>query len=361
MRIGIYTIHTPHNFGAMLQAYALVEVLRENGEEVELINMYTVAEEAHNHHRTKGSFLHNIARSLYLFLHPDIKDMERHFDDFHQSLPLSKRFRSADEYMNNPNHYDLHLVGSDQVWNLQKGYHFSEFYFLDYLPADSLKKSYAASFGTTKDLIGLDKAVDALSSFDILSIREDLASEMISKLTGKPCAHVVDPTLLLPKEKWLRLVNKEPMVKGDYILFYGVNSDANTWNIILEAKRQLRCKVVGYPGPLRPQYRFDRFVLNGGPKEFLNLVNNATAVITSSYHGLAFSIVFNKRFILLKNSKRAERMESLVRWLGVEEHIAEFPSEVNRILELSGSEVSTRLKNAREDSLNWIKRNITNM
>lgn len=358
MKIGIYTIHSSHNVGAMLQAFALYKTLQNKGADVEFVNLYPLSEEIQNHHRTKTSLIHTFARKIYLLIHPKIKIMENHFDEFHNALPLSKRFFSVDEYINNPNQYDLHLVGSDQVWNLQKGYDFSRFYYLDYLPKNSLKKSYASSLGTTEGISDLDKAVEALLSFDKLSIREDKTAELVSELTGKDCAHVVDPTLLLSSKEWDQYIAKEPIIKGDYIFFYGVNTDSNTWNIISEAKRLLRCIVVGYPGPLRPQYKFDSFILDGGPTEFVNLIKNATAVVTSSFHGLAFSINYNKKFILLKNSKRAERMESLVRLLGAENHIASAPHDVKHILNLNDDDVAKKLKQARSESMCWIDTNI---
>ena len=360
MKIGLYTIHASHNVGAMLQAFALVKVLRGKGAEVELVNLYTLSEETQNHHKTKATFFHDIARDLYMLTHPQIKLMEKHFDEFHSALPLSKRFFSAKEYMSNPNLYDLHLVGSDQVWNLQKGYEFSRFYFLDYLPASAVKKSYASSMGTTQDIYGFDEAAKALMSFSKLSMREDLASKIVTEKTGIYCAHVVDPTLLLTDEEWSQYISREPIVKGRYVFFYGVNTDSVTWKIVCEAKRLEGCKIVGYPGPLRPQYNFDKFILAGGPKEFINLIKNATVVITSSFHGLAFSIVYNKKFILLKNSKRAERMESLVRLLDAEDHIATSEKDVGRILSLNNGAISEKLLRERIASLKWIDNNIIN-
>lgn len=358
MKIGLYTIHSSHNVGAMLQAFALYKILENKGAEVELVNMYSLSEEMQNHHKTRKSLIHTFARYIYMATHPKIKIMERHFDEFHDTMPLSKRFYSVDEYMMNPNQYDLHLVGSDQVWNLQKGFDFSRFFFLDYLPKNSLKKSYGSSFGTTEGISDLDKAIKALKSFDKLSIREDKTAKLISELTGKECAHVVDPTLLLSSQDWNKYIPKNPIVKGDYVFFYGVNTDINTWNIISEAKRILRCKIVGYPGPLRPQFDFDKFVLDGGPTEFVNLIKNAAIVVTSSFHGLAFSINYNKKFILLNNSQRAERMESLVRLLGAESHIASSPNDVLKIVSLNNEDVSERLIKVRRESLNWIDNNI---
>lgn len=358
MKIGLYTIHSSHNVGAMLQAFALTKVLQKNGANVELVNLYPIAEEHQNHHSTKGSFLHDLMRSIYLMLHPQIRTMERHFDNFHKQLPLSKRFYSADEYIENPLRYDLHLIGSDQVWNLQKGFDFSKFYFLDYLPSDARRISYGASFGTCDDVNSLEEVADALKKFEKLSVREDRAVDLVKSLVKKECTQVLDPTLLLSSNDWDEYISKDPIVKGKYIFFYGVNSDDTTWNIIKLAKEKLGIPVVGYPGPLRPQYPFDKFILDGGPCEFINLIKNASLVITSSFHGLAFSVNYDKSFLLINYSTRMERMESLVKLLNAQSHLVGSLDDAERVLSEKQISLMDNLSAQRRKSVTWIKENI---
>lgn len=358
MKIGLYTIHASHNVGAMLQAFALTKVLEKGGAEVELVNLYPIAEELQNHHSTKGSFLHDLMRSIYLMLHPQIRTMERNFDKFHKQLPLSKRFYSSDEYIENPLRYDLHLIGSDQVWNLQKGFDFSKFYFLDYLPADAKRVSYGASFGTCDDVKSLDEVAGALRKFEKLSVREDRAVALVESLVKKECTQVLDPTLLLSSNDWDEYISNDPIVKGQYIFFYGVNSDDTTWSIIKLAKEKLGLPVVGYPGPLRPQYPFDKFILDGGPCEFVNLIKNATMVITSSFHGLAFSVNYDKPFLLINYSTRMERMESLVKLLKAQSHLVGSLADAERVLSEKHFSLANNLSVQRQKSLTWIKENI---
>lgn len=358
MKIGLYTIHSSHNVGAMLQSYGLVKKLQDMGAEVELVNLYPIEEEDQNHHRRKSSFVHDLFRNIYILFHSKIRVMEQNFDQFHKNLPLSKRFYSVDEYVNTPSQYDVHLVGSDQVWNLQHGYDFGKFYFLNYLPFNSVKIAYGSSFGTTKDIKDIELAGQALSSFRSISVREDTATELVSKLTGKGCTQVLDPTLLLANNEWNKLIPKEPIIKGKYIFFYGVNTDQTTWEILLEAKKRLGAKIVGYPGPLRPQYKFDEFILDGGPLQFINLIKHSIAVVTSSFHGLAFSINFNKKVFLIKYGTRMERMESLIKLLGAEKCITSNVDDVQRILNTDISNITNNLLRERESSLKWIMDNI---
>lgn len=363
MKIGLYTIHASFNVGAMLQAYALIHVLQKYGAEVELVNLYTREEEAQNHNKRKTSLIKTLLRESYIFFHPKLKQMEKNFDLFHRSLPLSQRFYTQQDYIKNPNQYDLHLIGSDQVWNMQKGYEFARFFLLDYLPANSAKISYGASLGTTEDIKDIELFKSAIMSFKKISVREDKAVDLIHNLTGSSCYQVVDPTLLLNQDDWNRIIEgTESQIKGRYILFYGVNRDHRTWIILQEAKRILNLPIVGYPGPIPSQYHFDNYILDGGPKEFINVVKNAELIVTSSFHGLAFAINYRKKFIIAKYGGRMERLESLIRLVEAEEHVAESEQDVSRILQQDNNDkLQERLGVARQQSVDWIVNNILNI
>lgn len=361
MNIGLYTLHATNNVGAMLQTFALTKVLQRNGHVVEVVNVYTKDTELRNHHKSKGSIVHNIARMIFRLLHSDISKMEQEFDDFHSKLPLSKRFYSYEEYIKAPNSYDLHLVGSDQVWNLQKGYEYARFFLLDYINNSSKKKSYASSFGTTELVKDVEKVKDALASFDTISVREDTAVRFVQNALNRESEQTVDPTLLFTAEEWDQYIEREPIVQGRYVLYYGVNRDNNVWSILCEAKRRLNAKIVGIPGILPPQYKFDEYIYSCGPLQFVNIVKHAEFVITSSFHGLAFAVNYNKPFVLVKYGERMERMDSLVRLLGAESRIAETKNDLLRIIDkkLDGN-IQISLQSARLKSLRWINDNIVN-
>lgn len=361
MKIGIYTFHTPHNVGAMLQAYALGHVLKGMGAEIEFVYLYTRESELADHHKTRKNLVRSVLRSAYMLFHPQIKRMERKFDTFHELMPVSCRFYTKEEYESNPIQYDIHLVGSDQIWNLQKGYDYSSFYFLGYLPTDAVRMSYASSFGTTEIVKDLDKVATALSKFTHLSVREDSAVQLIESITDQECEQVLDPTLLLDSHSWNSIIENKPIIKGKYIFFYGVNEDENTWHIIKKAKDILGLPIVGYPGLLRPKYHFDKYYIEGGPLEFLNLLKYSELVITSSFHGLAFSINFEKKFMLVRYGERMERMTSLIKVVGAENYIATKADDVEKILNYENeNNIKINLEQARESSYSWIKRNIIN-
>lgn len=362
MKIGLYTLHSSNNVGAMLQAYATITILQQLGADVEIVNIYTREEELRNHHNAPTSIFRSFARKVYKLSHPGILEMESRFDAFHISLPLSSRYYSQEDYILSPKDYDIHLVGSDQVWNLEKGYNHSRFFFLDYLPDNSVRMSLASSFGTTSHTTDGILAGNALKKFNRISVREDVAVDFVKAISGQSSMQILDPTLILDSKQWNEVIDDEPLVKGEYIFFYGVNSDQNTWNIISLAKSYLGIPVVGYPGPLPPQYKFDKFIYNGGPKEFVNLIKNASLVITSSFHGLAFALNYGKRFMVVNYGNRMERMESLIRVINAYDCIVDSQSTAKEVLKKESSSVSysNRLLINRQNSLEWIHRNIIN-
>lgn len=359
MKIGLYTLHSSHNVGAMLQTFALTKVLEANGHVVKIINVYTRDEENRNNHKKTGGVIHRLVRRLYCILH-GINVMEKHFEEFHECMPLTKRYFSYKDYINNPEVFDIHLVGSDQVWNLQDGYDNVRFFFLDYIPSESRKISYASSFGTTNIIKDVDKVKSSLQSFESISVREDCAKKLVLSLINRNISQVLDPTLLLDRNVWDKVIPDKPIVKGRYIFFYGVNDDSFTWNVLKKAKRLLGAKIVGYPGPFPPKYPFDKYIYDGGPLQFVNLVKYASLVVTSSYHGLAFSINYEKKVVLVKYGQRMERLESLVRLLGMESCLINNEEELENILNNNAvfAKVCSVLKQERELSLKWICENI---
>lgn len=359
MKIGIYTLHSTHNVGGMLQAFSLVRVLKDLCVDVEVVNIYPQEVEQHNYYRFSWCSLKGLLKNFYVIMHPQLRIKIRRFEGFHNKLPLSKRYFSKDEYLSTPCYYDIHLVGSDQVWNCQKGYDYSRLFFLDYLPENSCKISYASSFGTTHDLRCEPQIIESLKHFRAISVREDTAAKFLRK-RGIDCLQVLDPTLLLKSSDWDRYIDSKPYISGRYILFYGVNRDKKIWEMLKTAKKILHAKIIGIPGHLVPQYHFDKYVRNCGPLEYINIIKNATLVITSCFHGLAFSINYNKDFILLPIGDKMERMESLLRLTGLDNRMATDIEEFRKLLikPIDYSIVNRILDTERNKSIEWMKSNI---
>ena len=130
MKIGIYTIHACNNFGAVLQAYATARYLNELGHKAELVNVVTPDEEKRMQFLTTRKSIKGFLLNLYSITNPSIRRKIDNFHRFREKMPVSKRYQSYSEIINSTPIYDLHLVGSDQVWNVENGIGTAYFFLL---------------------------------------------------------------------------------------------------------------------------------------------------------------------------------------------------------------------------------------
>lgn len=312
MKIGIYTIHACNNFGAMLQAYATARFLNEHGHEAELVNVVTDKAQRDMSYIGPWSSSKGIVRNLYALLNPTVYKKIDNFRKFRQLMPLSKKYYSTEEVVANPPHYDLHLVGSDQVWNVERGMG-SSFFFLPFIHDTVKKASFASSFGNIEPAHKYTEELKTLlARFSHISVREADAASFINQELQIKAAHVLDPTFLLNAEEWGEIAGNEPLVKGNYILYYGFDTSKTCGDVISHLKKQMNMPVIGISVSLHSPYKFDKFYQEAGPVEFLNLIKYARLVLTSSFHGMALSINFRKDFVVLRHGTRMSRMESLL-------------------------------------------------
>lgn len=318
MRIGIYTIHAVNNYGAMLQAYATQKFLQKNEFDAEIVNVFPHRSLQNIKYRFGWSSPKMVVKSVLAFISPKIRKKSNRFMDFHQSMNLSKRYFSSEEVFQNPPSYDIHLVGSDQVWNIERGFPQKSVYFLEFLKESQKRIAYAPSMGTSSISESLIPRLEkVLAPFSFIGVRERKTAELLAEITGKEVVNVVDPTFLLSAEEWMEETGKDPIVKGEYILYYGFSKREESREIIATLKELLRMPVVAITGNITLPYRVDTFCQDAGPREFINIFRNASYVITSSFHGTAFSLIFRRNFFVIRDNPRVERMESLLESFGI--------------------------------------------
>lgn len=179
MKVGIYTIHACNNFGALLQAYATAHFLISHNIDAEIVNVESKAEEDAMCYKFPWTGLKNVLFNLFSFT-PAVLEKKRNFAAFRKSLPLSARFLSQQEYVDNQIKYDVHLVGSDQVWNVENGLG-NAFFFLPFLGKADRCVSYASSFGNL-DAVKKHKSdvVRLLEKFERRSVRESDAADYLT-------------------------------------------------------------------------------------------------------------------------------------------------------------------------------------
>jgi hypothetical protein len=358
MKIALYTHHQDYNYGAMLQAYATQEILRSFGHEVEFAFVRTVEHEKANEWKKTPQNLKDVAKLVRVLLSPKAKKRFVNFRNFHANLSLGKRYLHVKDLKNDPPKCDVHLVGSDQVWYLAKGLPENNYFFLDFLPVDSCKISFASSLGSSFiDPSAASIVKHHLSSFYAISTRELEGAQIISQLTGRQVKDVLDPTLHLSADKWAQIGNERIMPER-YMLCYGFDKSTRSRDMLAAMRKKSDLPVVLISNGLYCHHEVDYFISDAGPAEFVGLIKNADFVFSASYHGIAFAIIFQKSFLGPVHPSRNMRMSSMLKKLGLEgrqvqnvKDISSFP-EGEILIDYSNHE--DRINSCIQDSKDWL-------
>lgn len=319
-RIGILTFWFAHNYGAMLQAYALTEYLRSLGENVEIIPYYPQSFQSQydiSPFKADIGIKERIFRTLKYTRR--IKQYKKFKDFASQFLKVSDCALTQIEIDKLCNEYDMVIFGSDQIWNMD-------------ITSDNLiyfgkciagrKISYAASFGSGfQKAIECQEAMSLLKQFEKISLREGSIKEELENAIGIGCENVLDPIFLLKKDKW-KAISKPIRLPKPYILVYLLEPDEQLLNYAKDYANSNGLDLYEIH-PLRNKYcNGTKLLDNIGPHEFLWLISEAACVCTNSYHALAFSVIFRGKSLHLPNSKSPERSVELLKAL--KEYKAEY-------------------------------------
>lgn len=322
MKIGTLTFHTAHNYGAMLQAYALVHYIKSLGHEAEIIDYQAEFNIKRFAPKKLSSFL-NI-REIYnvLFRNAYQKPCPEAFKDFYENyLPKSVKSYTKEELEIASTLYDKIVSGSDQVWNLActDG---DDAYFLPFAPSEK-KYSYAASIGINKVPEHLKERLSTyIMSFNDISVREHEAVEIVKELTGRDATQVVDPTLLLTKDQWAKIADYSRCPNAKYLLVYVMSEDLELFRFAKRYAKVHNLRIVYIS-----QRLFKRisalYLRNVTPNQWLGLFLNADTIVTNSFHGSAFGINFGKNLFVkfIPRSIANSRLQSLVTDYGLEGHL----------------------------------------
>lgn len=296
MKIGILTFHCAHNYGAVLQAYALQEIIKEMGHEVKIID-YRPFYLTESYKLPKINFklifsrriIFNLLSLIFTYRFRRIR-FEKFNDFINFNLNLSL------QTCNIPSDFDLYIFGSDQIWNgsITKGI---DMIYWGAFPTKikSKKISYAASMGNyTLKNYQLPIVKDLISSFNGISVREKETKDQLQNLTSSEIFQVLDPTFLINKITWEQLIIDVP-IKKKYVLIYQVRYNKYLRQIANDIAKQIKSTVIEVPANISKRYLFNKFKTTS-PIEFISLIKNAECIVTSSFHGTALSIIFEKPF-----------------------------------------------------------------
>lgn len=282
-RIGILTFHTADNLGAVLQAYALQSAIGKMNDTAEIIDYRCkIIEEAKKAKLSRNP--KSWVKEVPLHAYRAIK--ARSFSSFRRKyLKCSTEQYTPESIGKVEQRYDTVIAGSDQIWNLEcSGY--DETYFLNFLKDRHKCYSYAASIGSYDFSDSeIPRITEYLSRFEGISVRERDAEEKLMKLGV--CARVhPDPVFLLTRQQWVDLMPPR-ILSQPYVLVYMIGQDQNILDKARKYAREHGFKVISNKHNLE-------FMLHNSPDKFLSWVYHAECVFTNSFHGCAFSCIFNK-------------------------------------------------------------------
>ncbi len=362
MKLAILTQPLHDNYGGLLQAYALKEVLQEMGHEVIIINRQS------NRKVPLWRRYASIAKSILIGrrIHPNLfikstfrEELSRETRKFRDNyFPNLSKLITDDKGMQELNSmgFDAYIVGSDQCWRPRYSPGIRN-YFLDFAINDNHVKrvAYAASFGvshwefTDEDTLA---SKELLQKFDAISVREDSAIDLIKNNLGRTDAqHVLDPTMLLSPHQYKEIVEKEKIAPSPGNLkVYVLDKTPEKDNLVemLENKLQLKSFEV-LPAKRLNEEKVTSSNINDfvfpNPAAWLRGFQDAKFVITDSFHGTVFSILHNIPFIAIGNVARGmSRFQSLLKMFGLEDRLI---TDIN----------SVNIDNFAEKEIDWVRVN----
>lgn len=329
MKIGIFTFHRALNYGAFLQAFSLKRYLTEIGHQVDVVD-YWPQEHVDMYRFFSAKWMKNrsiVGKLKYLLncilRYSRVKrrsaKMNRLQIHFLGILPQIK-YSSSKELAGLQ--YDCFVYGSDQIWwkwnNLPDG-KYDWTYWGDYVGKNVRKISYAASMGVISPNEDEKKQIALkLKNFQSISVRESGLKNFIQPLTDKPVCQVIDPVFLTSKIQWEQLAVK-PKIAGKYVLLFNLMNSPDAEIVAKRKSDELQCPLIEITASVN-SLKFGRNIYQTlDAFEFIGFIKNAEFVVTSSFHGTAFSVIFEKEFYSVGFKNNSGRVTSLLTSLKLNE------------------------------------------
>ena len=311
MKIGILTLPLVDNYGGVLQAYALSTYMKSIGHEP--IELNRVANLQPLWKRVAHSFLDSIlpgvtsaataarhTRNIRAFIDTHIRHTE----------PIVSHSMMKDVFLREK--CEALVIGSDQVWRAEYAMKYGYEYFGDFVPSGVRKIAYAASFGLSEwayTQSQTEQIINYLKQFDAISVREKNAVSLCRDHLGMEAQHVLDPTMLLSADDYDRIASPR-LIDEDYIFVYWLGERKTMLSVADEINKVYRLKIVAVN--LR-----DRNV-KISIEDWLSYIKHASLVVTDSFHGCVFSVLYHRQFrIYMNQSGGTGRLSSLFEQLGL--------------------------------------------
>ena len=359
MKVGIITFHFAHNYGAMLQAYALQKKISQLGHDTYIIDYkpeYHI-KKFKRHITWKSCFegspktiIHNIIKKIISA--PYQSERYDGFDCFMKKYMRLHQYSSFKDL----NTFDVIVLGSDQIWNpnLTGGDYDGLYYGLG---AKCKVISYAASNQTNT----LSQEAEAkyrilLKNIACIGVREKKLLELLQPLTDKKITLNLDPTLIIDASSYNNLDLTRPC-KEKYVMVYEIGYHQSVQDMAADYAKKIGAKVISLTGVIDTK-TIKGFDLTASPEKFVAYIKNAECVFTTSFHGTALSVVFNKPFYTIRQNTNGDlRMQSLLEQLNLIDRFVPMGSEVN-VATINYNHVMRRLDQLRQESINYLTKEL---
>lgn len=332
--VGLITYHAAHNNGSFLQTYATQKKIRQLGVQCDVIDFSTPLQQYIYAVYKPIRGPKDIVKNAYALLHHRL--IQQRHDDFehliHSALSLTPHSYSDPSQMRGLEHeYDIFVSGSDQIWNMD-AWDYSDAYFLNFVH-NKPKVSYASSMGGhildkrgDKQLAAKYRAL--LVDYRAISVRERSAQDYLNDVIDQPVTQVIDPTLLLKQHDYDDITAPR-LVNEPYIFYYAIDSIERNDSAARAVQEYAASKglpvYVMFTGNKSfglKKYGF-HLLEAAAPNHYLSLIKHADHVLTASFHGTAFSILFEKQFHVVRGMHNGkvnmdDRMSSLLHVCGLE-------------------------------------------
>lgn len=326
MKIDIVTLHRAQNYGSVLQTFALQKQIENLGHQAFILDYYPerytnkglLKRLKNKSSRFKNPLVLLIAK---LLIYPSYLRKGIQFNKFMHYLNLAKpSFATNEEGMGRFTDADAYCAGSDQIWNSHWNEGVEKALFLDFVPKGKLCFSYAASIGLSNIPANeIDETKLLLDKFEFLSLREDKGVEQVKELGRTDAVQCLDPTLLMSKEEWSQYVDDGYKGK-EYVLTYNLHHDPEIDKCAkaIASKYHLQIRNISYNW--HDIIRHGHLDWCPTVEGFLGLIKNAKYVVADSFHATAFSIIFEKPFVVITPEVASSRLSSLLKMLGLDDH-----------------------------------------
>lgn len=372
-KVGLVSVSI-HNYGSLLQTYAMQKILDSIGLENDIIlfksdpikQFYRIFNKPFLRMKLKSYKKDIITKIKYPQLHTVLLKRNEKFLDFkNEYCRFTPQITSRKLLLDMGKHYNAFILGSDQVWNpanLEM-----DFYTLNFVPLEKTKIAYASSFGVSSiPRNQIKKTIGYLNRIQYISVREDMGAKIVKDLIGRDVPVVCDPTALLTRKQWDSLKSNKKYTKQKYIFCYFLGKNPQHRKFAEKIKKETGLQIVTL-------LFLDEFVkgdlafgditpFDVGPQDFINLIAGAELVLTDSFHGTMFSIYYQKKFFTFSRYNEKEkdstnsRIISILRFMGLENHKLLGTENVKEclIMETDWGKVQSKLDKFRAYSFEYL-------